>query len=46
MCFSYKYDSIGISVMQFSLVELDLQVSLDDYPNEDLIVVRMWVSSS
>jgi len=28
------------------LVELDLQVSLDDYPNEALIVVRMWVSSS
>ncbi|EZA48198.1 hypothetical protein X777_14301, partial [Ooceraea biroi] len=24
------------------LVELDLQVSLDDYSNEALIVVRMW----
>jgi len=35
-----------IVIRSLLLVELDLQVSLDDYPNEALIVVRMWVSSS
>lgn len=35
------YNSMSCMFTMQSLVELDLQISLDDYLNEALIVVRM-----